>query len=149
MEICENCKRLERKLRQVAMLVTDIEPAPQKPKAQKKPPPPIAIRAATYLRAKVLESQPGNAIGRGKWPGSATEERWARVIDQMVRLDGRRWADIKDLVDWIFSTDNGFVVLSPTALRKKWDRIALAKERSENPSHMRTRTAAEDGFGVL
>jgi hypothetical protein len=103
-----------------------------------------AWQGADYLRHRVLEQQPGNALRKKPWtdeleaptnrPGGA-RWKWANELRLMVAVDGRDWDDIAKTLAWLFDGQPGtgdgakFVVQSPKSLREKWDRIQLQRTR--------------------
>lgn len=115
---------------------SDREPTDQTPppKAKQPPPPPIALELADELREAIVTDSPGHELAT-RWT-EAKRTAWARELDRMLRLDGRKSDGTKGrspdqvryAIRWLFGDQMGsdarFVVESPTALRKKFDRIA-------------------------
>jgi len=100
-------------------------------------PPPLpgeSYKLADYLREKILAAKPSHKIGRGTWDSSTTRRTWARVADQMHRIDGREYKRSAQLARWAWSpanlgADASFIVESMKALRAKWDRLDMAERR--------------------
>jgi hypothetical protein len=56
---------------------------------------------------------------------------WPRTFDLINRRDGRDWPDIEAALEFAFRDDNGFVVLSPDSLRRKFDNLTVHMERAK------------------
>lgn len=108
----------------------NIMPAPAKP-APAREFPQQAHELAKRLHAWILKNKPDRKIQDG-W-----EDRWARDIEKMNRLDGRSWEAIAACIDWSqrdeFWRQN---VLSGETLRKHYDRMSdrARAERQKNGS---------------
>ena len=108
----------------------DIMPAPAKP-APAREFPQQARELAKRLHAWIIKNKPDRKIQDG-W-----EDRWARDIEKMNRLDGRSWEAIAACIDWSqrdeFWRQN---VLSGETLRKHYDRMSdrARAERQKNGS---------------
>lgn len=59
--------------------------------------------------------------------------KWAIEMDRIIRMDKRSKENILQMIDWIFDTDNLFVVDCPLTLRRKYDKIAdhMIKNKSK------------------
>ena len=105
-------------------------PAPAKP-APAREFPQQARELAKRLHAGIIKNKPDRKIQDG-W-----EDRWARDIEKMNRLDGRSWEAIAACIDWSqrdeFWRQN---VLSGETLRKHYDRMSdrARAERQKNGS---------------
>lgn len=68
--------------------------------------------------------------------GKPNLQNWAIEFDKLLRIDGRKKEDIKELLAWVqkddFWQDN---ILSPRTLRKQWGKLEMKmrKERIKNP----------------
>lgn len=121
---------------------------------------PRAWAGADYLRAKLLEIDPGNIVGRKPWDDDVREGlrlTWANEIRLMVEADhrGREKPDVRDdrrsydeiarTIAWVFG-DQGtepkyrIVVESAGSLRAKWDQIQAARRRQQASSAAPART---------
>lgn len=102
-------------------------------KAAPEPPPPYAFRAADRMRSRVLGQWPGHALQHKAWTETApTRVAWAREFRRMIEIDKRAMAEVGAVVVWLFEGQTGearFVVQSPDALRKKYDRILAQMQR--------------------
>jgi hypothetical protein len=86
-----------------------------------------SLACARALIEKIKVVHPGTRI--------PTEiNRWAKVYDQMIRLDKREPRKILAQIAWLFGAnqknDVSFVVLSPSAHRKKFDRIEVSVDNT-------------------
>jgi hypothetical protein len=90
-----------------------------------------ALRAASYLRAKIVERSPTCAAARLNW--DIHQAKWAKTLDLLNNRDGASWADIRSSIDWLHEAENLFVVQSADSLRKKWDSIQ-ANRRNSKPA---------------
>jgi len=114
-----------------------IEPGEPKPPRAPSLIPERAWKAADYLRRRILEHQPTNALAKKPWQGNGSPSRlrraWADTIRLTVETDGRTYEQLAAAIDWVFganqSRDFPFVVLSPKALREKFDPIDHAMHR--------------------
>jgi hypothetical protein len=108
--------------------------------------PDIAWTAADTLRSLVLKAQPGNRIGRGAWgPEIRTGKRraWANDFRLLFESDKRTPQQLGEVLRWLFQGQTGdarFVVQSPDALRKKWDRIETQMGKGRGPPGSGTAT---------
>lgn len=105
-------------------------PAPAKP-APGREIPPEARQLAKRLHKWITKNKPDRKIRSG-W-----EERWARDIEKMNRLDGRSWEAIAACIDWSQRDDFWHQnILSGENLRKHYDRMSdrARAERQKNGS---------------
>jgi len=85
---------------------------------------------AGHLRNRILAAFPDaripDATERGLTP-------WARVVDRMLRIDGREASKVVSAIDWALGAnlkrEASFVVLSAGALRSKYDSMSIAAKR--------------------
>jgi hypothetical protein len=84
-------------------------------------------KAADYLRDRILEKQPEHQLRRKSWDDGTKRRRdWANTFRLMASEDKREREKIGEMISWLFTSENRFVVQSPGSLRKKYDRIELA-----------------------
>jgi hypothetical protein len=87
-----------------------------------------ATRLAALLRAEILRTHPNARL-----PANGKLGPWERDVDRMIRLDKRQPDDVERTIRWVFgpnlTAEASFVVLSPRALRAKFDRIAVQMGR--------------------
>jgi hypothetical protein len=106
-------------------------PAPTAPTAPSKPSAPSktlsedsdAVQLAAYLRDRILAHSP-NARDAKAALLPAKLHQWARLIDLMLRVDGRTPDGIRAVID--FATTDSFWqsnILSPGKLREQYDRL--------------------------
>lgn len=108
-----------------------------------------AWKAADALRNLILQEDPRAAIGLKPW-GDAVRDgirlEWADAIRLIVERDRRSWDDLKDTMRWLFHQQPAgpkFVVQSPEALRKKWDRIQAQRRNVSQQQPLRGAAAFE------
>jgi hypothetical protein len=87
-----------------------------------------AERLTLLLRSEIRRTHPGVRLPDRNLPV------WVREVGRMVRIDEREPADIERKIRWLFGENLrarvSFVVLSPKALRSKFDRIDVQMQRS-------------------
>lgn len=110
-----------------------------KAKARAQRIPSRAWKGADYLRARILDRFPENAVGRQPWGPELQRGlrlKWADTIRLMNTADGRDFDEIARTIAWLFDpkADHLFVVLSADSLRSKWDRIQIARQRAGRPT---------------
>lgn len=62
-------------------------------------------------------------------------DKWANTIRLTIEADKRSGKDVQDMILW--ATQHNFwsgVVLSPTSLRRNWDKMAVQKNKKSNKS---------------
>ena len=84
------------------------------------------VRLSNLLISKILENYPNF-----KKPDI---QKWAKVMDLTIRKDYRTPQDLEETIEWLFNgnllSETQFVVQSPNALRKKFDRIQTQRAHS-------------------
>ena len=97
--------------------------------ARKKPPlPPTAEgqRLAQILKGHILRNNPGAKVKESQ------VQKWAVEADRMVRLDGRTYAQIAELIDFSQKDDFWFAnILSMAELREQFDQLTNQRKRKE------------------
>jgi len=88
------------------------------------------VRLSNLLLSKILEHLPNF-----KKPNI---QKWAKVMDYLLRIDGRALEDIESVITWLYgpnlqNDDFSFVVQSPESLRRKFDQIQAVREQSLSP----------------
>ena len=86
-----------------------------------------ALTLSEGLRDRVLHAHPNNRLPRDL-------AAWMKEYERVLRIDERTPKAVTVQLDWIFGENSrneiSFVVQSPKAHRAKFDRIALAMDRS-------------------
>jgi hypothetical protein len=93
----------------------------------------LPMRLAVHLQSCILENNP-----KAKPPNL---QKWAQVVDRMIRLDEREPDDIGMMIDWCQADEFWMCnILSPGKLREKWDQLWLkAKDDIEEVVRERRR----------
>jgi hypothetical protein len=120
--------------------------------------PPVADERE--IIAQSLCAEMANAVGdfTGKRP--TPSKTWCQDMERMVRIDGRDPAEIRRVIQWLYSSSDDVAVfwapnvLCPGKLRTKWATIAgqAGRKRAKPESMMdrvRARLAAEDQAKAL
>lgn len=90
------------------------------------PPTAEAQRLAERLRGHILRNNPGAKVTESQ------VQKWAREVDRMVRLDGRKHAQIAELIDFSQNDDFWFAnILSMGKLREQFDQLTNHRKRKE------------------
>ena len=87
--------------------------------------------------AAILADRLADRVASDGTPRPKVTTRWVLEMDRMLRIDKRDPAEVADVVDWV--TDHDFWsanILSPTKLRKHYDR--LQKQRRREPKSRNT-----------
>ena len=97
----------------------------------------LPMRLASHLRSCIEENIPN--------PRPANLQKWAAVIDRMIRLDKRDPDDIGYMIDWCQADEFWrTVILSATKLRDQWDQLYLkSKDDMEATTRERRRDELE------
>jgi len=107
---------------------------PDPPPPEKKKPSDSALRAAEYLKDKILSQDPGQPLATS-WT-EPKKTAWAKKLDLLHGKDKQAWPDIRAAIDWLFGTDNTFVVLSARSLRDKFGNIRVAMKADKTPQYV-------------
>jgi hypothetical protein len=86
-----------------------------------------STQCALLLKERILINNPTSSLTTA-WTDSMAQQ-WAKVFDQIHRLDGRGWEEIDMMIR--FAQSHHFWhknILSPDKLRKQWDRLMLEME---------------------
>jgi len=89
-----------------------------------------ACRLAALLKAEILRNKADYRVT------AAQERKWAASADRMLRLDGRKFEEVADLIRWC-QRDSFWManVLSMDKLRAKFDELQLRRLRvSDKPN---------------
>lgn len=88
----------------------------------------LYYKCALYMRTKILEINPNAKIPK---EDPASMDKWSDDIRKIVQLDKRDIEDLRELVGFIYKVSDfwGGVVLSPSNLRKNWDKIYAQMKR--------------------
>ncbi|MEN6425973.1 MAG: hypothetical protein ABFE13_11455 [Phycisphaerales bacterium] len=89
--------------------------------AEKKPASDDAVRLSALLVELVHKAAPGTKPEPAKWPA---------LFDRLNR-SGRDWVTIEAALLFAHREDNGFVVLSPESLRRKFNDLLVHMERAK------------------
>ena len=125
--------------------ITDTEKVPPRPlkPAKAYPEQSIEYQSAAAFYDDFLKVWAPTA----KKPSEATVQGWAKEYDLMVRVDGRNWTQIRDVLNWIDEDQgdsrSGFAwkknILSVSTLRQRWNEGKLdqliAKGRAKLYGH--------------
>lgn len=98
---------------------------------------PFCWRAADRFRDRVLSRYPTSVLAGRGWGGEkGLRAKWANTFRLLVETDKRNSEEIGKVITWLFDAPNTFVVMSPDALREKWDRIVanMLREPQRAPS---------------
>ncbi len=118
-------------------LTPDLSPS-QDQKGQKKKVPNLpsdkATNAAEYLRRKIIRQDPDSPLAHTFT--EAQHIKWAKTLDLLNSKDQQSWEDIKKAIDWIFDTENTFVILSAASLRKKFGNLRHHIRKTTAPTKL-------------
>ena len=95
------------------------------------------MRLASHLRSCIEDNIPN--------PQPANLQKWAAVIDRMIRIDKRDPDDIGYMIDWCQADEFWRTnILSATKLRDQWDQLYLkSKDDMEATARERRRDELE------
>ncbi len=103
------------------------EPVPSDNKPEiKYPLESIPFLLAHYLRAKILERDPGTKVPAYNL---VALQSWATEADRMIRLDNRDPTEAQELIEWCQKDDFwSSNILSMSSFRKQYDRLKRQRE---------------------
>jgi hypothetical protein len=111
------------------------EPQP-KPKKIYRESNPTALHLASYLIHTLKVTDNGDLPHKPKTPRDPAIGRkgWASTFRLMLN-DGLDPTEIKETISWLYGenlrSETSFIVMSPSSLRSKWDRIQIQRRRKD------------------
>jgi hypothetical protein len=113
----------------------DLIPPPKKEIYRERDP--VALHLASFLVAAIKRTDNGDFPHKPKIPKDVAlgSKGWASTLRLMITNDGHSADEIKETILWLYGdnlrSETSFVVMSPTSLRSKWDRIQLQRKRKD------------------
>lgn len=90
----------------------------------------VEYKLADFLRRWILKNNPS-----AKVPEVATKkfDKWCIDFDRIIRIDAREPVEIKNIIEWCQKDQFWMMnVLSPSKLRKQYDRLSMQKNSMSN-----------------
>jgi hypothetical protein len=106
-------------------------------RASPRTPTPGGSELSAFLRDLLVAEKPDHALSRAEGWTAARQAKWGRVCDLILGRDARSLSRAKEILTWVFGDQGGaecrFVVESPDALRRKWDKLDRACGGTTSP----------------